>query len=108
MSLQELNFKFKVENPKSISKEWFHFGVVGSGDLEVLIERKDLSGATQVKVVTPVVGYEKIWEMVLDKFVSEYSLGDLSIEINDNNATPVVVSMRLRQALIEANRPEEG
>jgi malonate decarboxylase delta subunit len=108
VSLHEMNFEFKVENPKSIAKDWSHLGVVGSGDMEVLMEQQDLDGAAKVKVVTPVVGFDKVWNMVLEKFVQESSLGDVYLEINDNNATPIVVSLRLRQALAEANKCEVG
>jgi len=83
-------------------REWSHTGVVGSGDLEVLMKQADLSGGVQVKIVTPVTGFDHVWEKVLDKFVRETNLGDLIIEINDNNSTPFIVSMRLKQALIEA------
>ncbi|HHY05968.1 MAG TPA: malonate decarboxylase acyl carrier protein [Clostridia bacterium] len=103
-----MNFEFKVDNPKSINKEWSHLGVVGSGDMEVLMEKKDFDGATKVKVVTPVTGFDKVWGMVLEKFVNESSLGDVYLEINDNNATPIIVSLRLRQALAEANNSETG
>lgn len=106
MALNELNLEYKVDNAKSINQEWYHFGVVGSGDMEVLMEKKDLGGAVKVKVVTPVVGFDKVWQLVLETFVRDSGLGDVSIEINDNNATPVVVSMRLRQALAEANKVE--
>lgn len=108
MSLHEMNFEFKVDNPKSINKEWSHLGVVGSGDMEVLMEKKDFDGAAKVKVVTPVTGFDKVWGMVLEKFVNESSLGDVYLEINDNNATPIIVSLRLRQALAEANNSEIG
>lgn len=108
MALNELKFEYKVENPVSIKKEWAHLGVVGSGDMEVLLEKKDYNGAVKVKVVTPVRGFDKVWNLVLDKFVQSNSLGDLLIEINDNNATPVVASMRLRQALNEGNKTNGG
>jgi len=108
VALHEMNFEFKVDNPKSINKEWSHLGVVGSGDMEVLMEKKDFDGATKVKVVTPVTGFDKVWGMVLEKFVNESSLGDVYLEINDNNATPIIVSLRLRQALAEANNSETG
>jgi len=107
MALHEINYQLLIENPKKIRKEWAHIGVVGSGDLEVLMERKDLNGAVQVKVVTPVTGFDFIWNRVLESFITENQLGDLLIEINDNNATPIVVSIRLAQALAEANRVEE-
>lgn len=108
MALNELNYEFKVDNPKSIKKEWSHLGVVGSGDMEVLMEKKDFNGAVKVKVVTPVTGFDKVWGMVLKKFITDSSLGDVYMEINDNNATPIIVSMRLRQALAEANKCAAG
>lgn len=101
MALNELNFEYKVDNPVRLDLAVHHYGVVGSGDMEVIIESADIGGAVKVKVVTPVTGFDQIWEKVLGRFVNENSLGNLSIEINDNNATPVIVSMRLRQALAE-------
>ena len=98
--LLELNFEFKAANPKALASD-FHYGVVGSGDMEVLMEKKALGGAARFKVVTPVSGFEAVWEKVLARFVEESGVGDVSFEINDNNATPVVVSIRLRQALAE-------
>lgn len=98
-SLHQLNFELKAENPASFQSDFSHFGVVGSGDMEVMIEPAQLAGAVRVKVLTPVSGYEEVWRRVLERFVNETGLADASIEINDNNATPVVVSLRLRQAL---------
>ena len=103
MALQTLEFEFKDSVPKTIEKEWSHMGVTGSGDLEVLMEKKNLAGKVKVKVVTPVIGFDAVWQKMLQKFVSDCHVGNVSIEINDDNATPIVVYMRLRQALAEAN-----
>ena len=85
MALQVLKFSFGPEkNYTPFDPNWFHSGVVGSGDMEVLMEHCAQDGKVDVKVVTPVVGFE----------------------INDNNATPFIVHMRLRQALIEAKGEE--
>lgn len=100
--LRELHFEFKASEPKGFPVAFQHYGVVGSGDMEVIMEGMPLNGAARIKVVTPVGGYDHVWERVLEKFVEETGVGDVSLEINDNNATPVVVSMRLRQALVEA------
>ena len=107
MALQELLFEFKVEHPTPIKKEWVHSGVVGSGDLEVLMEKEDLKGSVQVKVVTPVNGFQPVWTKVLERFINQKQLGDVKIEINDNNATPIVVALRLSQTFAEANKVEE-
>jgi malonate decarboxylase delta subunit len=103
MALQEIYVSYK-QNPGylKIPADWSHSGIVSSGDMEVLIRRKDLDGEVKFKVVTPVKGFDDIWKRVLLKFADESGLGDAEIEINDNNATPFVVAARLRQALREA------
>jgi malonate decarboxylase acyl carrier protein len=99
--LHELIFELKAENPKDFSTDFRHFGVVGSGDMEVIIEHQDLGGAVRIKIVSPVTGYTEVWRLVLQRFVDETGIANASLEINDNNATPVVVSLRLRQSLSE-------
>ena len=80
--------------------------VTGSGDLEVMFTKKDLGGKVQAKVCTPVKGFDAVWEKMLGKFVNDTGVGNIVIEINDDNATPIVVYMRLRQALEEATAKE--
>lgn len=106
MALRYLEFSFAGTPGSSIPEEWIHSGVVGSGDMEVLITRHEQNGQVNVKVCTPVIGFDHVWEKVLEKFVSESGIGDLDLEINDNNATPFVVTLRLKQALIEARGGE--
>lgn len=101
MALEELNFEYSVENFKSVPAKVSHYGVVGSGDMEVLMTSLEQGGKATVKIITPVKGFEKVWKLVLEKFIKENELGNVLIEINDNNATPFIVSLRLRQALIE-------
>lgn len=99
--LHQLTFELKADNPADFAADFQHYGVVGSGDMEVILESMSLDGAVRFKVVTPVVGYDEVWRRVLQHFVNETGIANASIEINDNNATPVVVSLRLRQALSE-------
>jgi malonate decarboxylase delta subunit len=73
-------------------------GVVGSGNLEVLIERRPLDGQCRVELVTAAVGFGAIWQAVLDDFFARHPLADVQISINDVGATPAVVSLRLDQA----------
>lgn len=109
MALHELKLSFKPAGKYTVLKQkWFHSGVVGSGDMEVLMEKKRQNGQVNVKIVTPVVGFDEVWKKVLERFVTEYAVGDLNLEINDNNATPFIVSMRLKQALLEAREAEKG
>ncbi|ATB40935.1 malonate decarboxylase subunit delta [Cystobacter fuscus] len=74
-------------------------GVLGSGNLEVLVEPADLGGALHVEVLTAAVGFGRIWQAVMDDFFARWPLGDVRISINDAGATPAVVSLRLDQAL---------
>jgi malonate decarboxylase delta subunit len=106
MALHELHFEFKVDHPVELRKSWTHTGVVGSGDMEVLMEKKDLEGGTRVKVVTPAKGFERVWGLILGKFIRESRLGNVFIEINDNYASPLVASTRLSQALADAKESE--
>ena len=73
-----------------------HVGVVGSGDLEVLIEPSN-SPTTQVRVRTSVDGYGHVWKAVLDRFFSRFQHA-AKVEINDFGATPGTVTLRLEQA----------
>jgi malonate decarboxylase delta subunit len=77
-----------------------HVGVVGSGDLEVLLSPSDNAGALAAHVVvrTSVDGYSHIWKSVLDRFFTRYD-GAAQIEINDFGATPGVVALRLAEAI---------
>ena len=74
-----------------------HVGVVGSGDLEVLLAPASAMKAT-VTVRTSVDGYGHIWKSVLDRFFTRYD-GAAAIEINDFGATPGVVALRLAEAV---------
>ncbi|PCE21795.1 malonate decarboxylase acyl carrier protein [Paraburkholderia acidicola] len=73
-----------------------HVGVVGSGDLEVLLSPATSMSASVI-VRTSVDGYSHIWKSVLDRFFTRYD-GAAQIEINDFGATPGVVALRLAEA----------
>jgi malonate decarboxylase delta subunit len=79
-----------------------HVGVVGSGDLEVLLEPAQGERA-HVLVRTSVDGFRDTWKAVLDRFFARYD-GAVRIEINDAGATPGSVLLRLEQA-VEASEP---
>lgn len=78
-----------------------HVGVVGSGDLEVLLEPSP-DGQAHVLVNTSVEGFGAVWKNVIDRFFVRFQ-GAASIEINDFGATPGTVMLRLEQAA-EATR----
>ena len=72
-------------------------GVVGSGNLEVLIE--PASGpACAFEVQTSARGFGTIWEAVLRDFHARHPLAGVTVAIHDMGATPAVVSLRLEQA----------
>ena len=73
-------------------------GVLGSGNLEVLVEPADLGGACQIIVETAAVGFGETWRAVLDDVFARWPVADVRISINDAGATPAVVSLRLDQA----------
>jgi malonate decarboxylase delta subunit len=79
-----------------------HVGVVGSGDLEVLLEPTQGDRA-HVLIRTSVDGFRDTWKAVLDRFFAKYD-GAARIEINDAGATPGSVLLRLEQA-VEASEP---
>ena len=74
-----------------------HVGIVGSGDLEVLLEPAD-SANSRVLIRTSVDGFRDTWKAVLDRFFAKYD-GAVRIEINDAGATPGSVQLRLEQAV---------
>jgi malonate decarboxylase delta subunit len=77
-----------------------HVGVVGSGDLEILLEPSPDQQA-HVSVCTSVDGYGATWRAVLDRFFTRYAPAAL-LELNDFGATPGMVTLRLQQAVEES------
>jgi malonate decarboxylase delta subunit len=93
--------KYELEYPSSGRVPTrAHVGVVGSGDLEVLLE-PSADGRAHVSIRTSVAGYGRIWKAVLDRFFSDYH-DAARITVNDFGATPAVVLLRLRQAAEQA------
>jgi malonate decarboxylase delta subunit len=86
---------------RKISKK-AHTGVVGSGDLEVLLEPAN-GDSTHVSIRTSVDGFGKTWKAVLDRFFTTYD-GAVRIQINDAGATPGNVQLRLAQAVEASER----
>jgi malonate decarboxylase delta subunit len=72
-------------------------GVVGSGNLEVLLE--PMAGADcRFEVQTSARGFGPIWEAVLSDFHARHPLAGVAVAIHDMGATPAVVGLRLAQA----------
>jgi malonate decarboxylase acyl carrier protein len=92
--MEKLTFEYPASQPV---KQRAHVGVVGSGDLEILLESSPDQKA-HVTVTTSVDGFGTIWKLVLDRFFSRYQ-GAAAIEIRDFGATPGAVTLRLEQAV---------
>jgi malonate decarboxylase delta subunit len=92
--MENLRYEFPATRP--VPKR-AHVGVVGSGDLEVLLSPSATSKA-EVVIRTSVDGYEHVWKSVLERFFSRYD-GAGRFELNDFGATPGVVMLRLAEAV---------
>jgi malonate decarboxylase delta subunit len=97
--MEQLNFDYRGGRKLNSAPAATVVGVVGSGNLEVLIEPQELGGACRVEVLTAATGFGAIWQAVLDDFFARHALADVRISINDVGATPAVVSLRLDQAV---------
>lgn len=89
-------FEFTYPANRKLEKR-AHVGVVGSGNLEVLLE-SSVDAASHVRIRTSVNGFRDTWKAVLDKFFARFDAA-VDIEINDAGATPGVVMLRLQQAV---------
>jgi malonate decarboxylase delta subunit len=95
--METLRFDYPASQPVSRRA---HVGVVGSGDLEVLLE-PSLDERAHVSVRTSTDGFGEVWQAVLDRFFARNDLA-ATIEINDAGATPGTVVLRLAQAVEES------
>ncbi|MTD41996.1 malonate decarboxylase subunit delta [Erwinia sp. CPCC 100877] len=94
--MEQLSYTYKATQP---IKEKIHVGVVGSGDLEILMFPTTNSEST-VQVCTGSDGFQEVWGNVLTRFFDRYPILS-DIVINDFGATPGVVYLRLTQAMEE-------
>jgi malonate decarboxylase delta subunit len=93
--MEQIEFDYPAANRRITKKA--HVGVVGSGDMEVLMEPADGGGA-HVAITTSVNGFQNSWKAVFDRFFSKFD-GAVKIQINDAGATPGSVLLRLEQAV---------
>lgn len=98
-SIETLHFEFTGGQPVPPGAKPVLAGVVGSGNLEVLLETEPGVGACRVQVVTSATGFEPIWRAILADFFERHRPAGLKVSINDVGATPAVVSLRLDQAM---------
>ena len=93
--MEVLSFDYDYRDGQPLTQR-SHVGVVGSGDLEILMEPANAPGA-HVRVRTSVDGYAAVWKVVLDRFFARFGRA-ARVEINDFGATPGMVLLRLEQA----------
>ncbi|MGB8339409.1 MAG: malonate decarboxylase acyl carrier protein [Burkholderiales bacterium] len=98
--MEKLHFHFTGQQAAGSFKP-IMVGVVGSGNLEVMLEPSASSPQCTVDIVTSARGFAPIWEAVLQDFHARHRLSGIAISINDMGATPAVVSLRLDQAVAE-------
>ncbi|MBI3348814.1 MAG: malonate decarboxylase acyl carrier protein [Burkholderiales bacterium] len=97
--LETLNYAFTGTRPAGAFTPVL-VGVVGSGNLEVLLEPAAGDGCA-VHVETSARGFGTIWEAVVRDFHQRHQLAGVRLSVNDMGATPAVVSLRLDQAAQE-------
>jgi malonate decarboxylase delta subunit len=96
--METLNYRFEGGD-RTLGSPARLVGVVGSGNLEVLIESVPLDGACTIAITTAAVGFGATWQAVMRDFHERWRLADTRVAINDMGATPAVVSLRLDQAV---------
>jgi len=92
--MENMRYEYPAKRPVTRRA---HVGVVGSGDLEVLLSPSPGANA-EVVIRTSVDGYGHVWKSVLDRFFQRYD-GAAKIELNDFGATPGIVMLRLNEAV---------
>lgn len=94
--MEKMAFSFNITGEPNRGKRTV-CGVVGSGNLEVIVE-ENKAPKTEFIIQTSVPHYQSVWALVIEDFIKEYQPTGLLFTLNDNGATPPVVSLRLRQA----------
>lgn len=97
MAIENLKYRFDSGTPTQGATAIV--GVLGSGNLEVMVEPAALGGACEIEVSTAARGFGAIWQAVMKDFFARHRVGDIRISVNDAGATPAIVSLRLDQAI---------
>lgn len=97
--MERLTYRLTAPHPAGGTRRQAIVGVVASGNLEVLVERKLPLDVCSVEIATSVRGFDTVWEAVVTDFVARRPAGGLRIAINDSGARPDTVALRLAQAV---------
>jgi malonate decarboxylase delta subunit len=105
--MEHLNFEMDgLREPRTFDA--FVVGVVGSGNLEVMLECSANPQRCSIHITTSARGFGPVWEAVVNDFQRRHALGGVNISINDMGATPAVVSLRLDQAVANLTLLDRG
>ena len=96
--MESLTFEYQSGHPVGSPRGPVIAGVVGSGNLEILVEAEGPNDHCTIQIVTAATGFGAIWQAVMNDFVARHKPGGVRLSINDVGATPAVVSLRLEQA----------
>lgn len=96
--MEKLNFQL-ASNLREHHQQPVICGVVGSGNLEILVSCSQDSQHCTIDINTSAVGFAHVWEAVLTEFAQRHSVAGLRFQLNDMGATPAVVTLRLSQAV---------
>jgi malonate decarboxylase delta subunit len=97
--IETLHYRFVGQRPAG-SFSPVLVGVVGSGNLEVMLE--PVAGPNcEIHIDTSARGFGPIWQAVARDFHQRHLLAGVRVSIHDMGATPAVVSLRLDQAVSE-------
>ena len=100
IAMETLDFRF-ASQPLAPAADPALCGVVGSGNLEILVQPGEQPNACEVRIKTSARGFGATWQAVIGDFAASHAAGGTAIAINDMGATPAVVTLRLAQALAE-------
>lgn len=105
--METLRFDLAAPRPAAGARKLALVGVVASGNLEVLIERREVSERCLIEINTAAHGFKSLWEAVTADFVAHHAAGGLRISINDGGARPGTVALRLAQGVRLIEEEEE-
>lgn len=97
--MDNLKLNYATRSPAAGTRLSALVGVVASGNLEVLLERRLTPNECVVEIATPIHGYDEVWKAVVEDFIERTSPGGLHISINDGGARPDIVALRLMQGV---------
>lgn len=93
--MEQLQLKFSGK--ASITRA-VRVGNVGSGDLEVLLEKTTDNSGVEINIKTSINNRQAIWQAVLER-IFDGSTESMNIIIDDFGATAGVIGLRVAQAL---------